>query len=197
MVKRWISLRAMNGGVFGWGGEVVERRGQVLLSGQPGGHLKPEITFRARVMIAREHLHRVGPARLVTLGARTAVEVGVRNHGVACGRIVIYAERPTGEHAGEFGDVTLVVGGDRQTVVAEHQRAVRMEFYQTDREQLHDLTREVLIRRNHHHARAVDDFLLVAKVGQVVADHRVERHPLQQIPERTCAAVLEHVVVVG
>ena len=149
---------------------------------------------RADVRIVEDVVDRVVqvPGRALARGQHHAVQQGLRlpvvlglvgHHRVD---VVRHArsgrgrETPAGEDASEVVDVVLRVGRNRLSLVVELRRAIDIEPHSTDREQLQDLARVVLVRPG---ARVVVDV-------EVVPHRRIERDVVEQL-----AVVAERVAI--
>ncbi len=181
-----------------------------------------EDALRAKVMqvgavVAAQSLHRIEPGGLEVALASTggevrevhALELDLRTDLGRGGHVVITLRAQTchrhrgvtgtvaeaSEHTCEFGDVALVIGGNRKAVGTQHKAAVRMAQHQTDGEELHDLTGVVFVRENVHAAAGV--LGAVAQMGEVDAHHRAVAHALEQVAILAERAVGQHVPVIG
>ena len=141
--------------------QVVDRRLEVVHTGLPvRNHRAAEQPFFARLVEFLVHGHWLQEPR-----PRLA-EVGVFA-GVG----------ETREDLREFGDVVVVVGGDRTTVGTELRRGVDVQLEQADRKKLHDFTGEVLVRED----VVFGVRLAVVDVAQVDAHRGVQRDVTEQV----------------
>ena len=85
----------------------------------------------------------------------------------------------TGEDPRQVRDIVLSIGFDRLALCISLHRSVGIELVESDREQLHDLARVVLVRL----APGGGVFLEVAARVQIEAHRRVQRYLLEQRPE--------------
>ena len=152
--------------------QVVQRVADVLHPGLSGRQDRPvEQLLLIRVVLVFEHHHRL------------AVVAGLGESGIA--RV-----RQAGEDPGEFLDILVVVGLNRDAVVFDN-RAVELQLGNSDREQLLHLTGIVLIRKAVLR-RVRQTVVHVAEPDTHDWRHRDVLHGVPVIAERV---VQQHVVV--
>ena len=143
----------------------VEREFQAVLRRRARRDCQVEEGLRAGFVKLRIGLHR--PDDAIRIRSATAAETCVRG--------VLRSPAPTGEHACQARDVGVAIGLDRLSV-DQFRRAIEVDLGEADREELHDLAREVLVG----HAAGHWIGLLVAQVRQVNAHHRAGRDAFEQ-----------------
>ncbi len=142
-------------------------------------HRREEALLRNRVE-ARVALHEEHFAVRILRAAAVEARVGLVRARPAESR----------EHARQADDVAAVVSLHRLPV-DELRRAVRVQFVETDGEELHHLARVVLV--GHAIARRV--LLAVAQVRQVEAHHRMERDLIEELAVVAEGVPAEHVEI--
>ena len=163
--------------------DIIERGLEVLLRGLTLGQDRlcdtrvAQQFLRARRVLLRIRLHRLNLGRVRAPGLREERSA----------RVV-----PTGEDVGKALDHGLVVGGKRIAGRVHRHAPVRVQLYQPDREQLHELAGVILVGAD-----------VARRVGLPVAEHveerahrRVQGHVFHQLAEVTERSAGEQVVII-